>query len=67
MPPHTLMAINCQCISPPPVPSAPAMDLPRAARQSVALAREPARLVPQLTRIGLTIINVFRADVRLMA
>jgi hypothetical protein len=67
MPLHTLMAINCQRISPPPVPSAPAMDLPRAARQSVALAREPARLVPQLTRIGLTIINVFRADVRLMA
>jgi hypothetical protein len=26
------------------------------------LAREPARLVPQLTRMGLTIINVFRAD-----
>jgi hypothetical protein len=43
------------------------MDLPRAARQSVALAREPARLVPQLTRIGLTIINVSRADLRLMA
>ena len=48
------------------VPSAPAMELPRTG-QSVALAREPARQVPQLTRIGLTIINVSRADLRLMA